>query len=406
MISQFVGWSADPVVAKGAGPHRVLYVDHTARLGGGELSLAETIEHLDRSRVDPTVLLFSEGPLAERFRSGNVETHVIPLVDEIGSARKDSLGISSLLRFREIGQALRFARKVSQFMRGGGFDIVHTNSLKSDLIGGVAARWAGLPVVWHVRDRIADDYLPKTVARGFRLAGRVLPHWIIANSDATLATLGTKPGRHMSVVHCGIPAGPEPVHSSDASPNPLIALVGRIAPWKGQHIFVRAAAAVRQKHPHARFVIVGAPLFGEEPYERAVRSLVRDLDLTDIVKFTGFRADVREVLADVDILVHASTVPEPFGRVIVEGMAAGLPVIATNGGGAAEIIVDGVSGKLVEMNSDVALAHAISRLLDDPALSRQLALAGRKRLEECFTIERSVNQLQSLYDKLLEPALA
>ncbi len=149
-------------------------------------------------------------------------------------------------------------------------------------------------------------------------------------------------------------------------PSSEIGLVGRISPWKGQHIFIRAAALVHQRFREARFFIIGAALFGEDQYEQEIRRLPGELGIEGIVEFSGFRSDVKQAIAELDLVVHASTQGEPFGQVIIEGMAAGKPVVATDGGGVPEIVEDGHTGILVPMGNVQAMADAICQILAHP----------------------------------------
>lgn len=386
-------------------------------MGGGEIALLNLVRALDPYRYYPVVVLFAEGPLAERLREAGVETHVLALDPGVLQTRKDAIGLGTVLRgmvvFRALAQAVRLAR----FIRQHAVDLVHANSLKADIIGCLAGRLARVPVIWHVRDRIADDYLPPIVARAFRLLSRVGPTFVIANSEATLTTLrfadkhrtaaiysGIQLRRQLETVDEGRSQSPQLMSAMPAmarGPTPLIGLVGRITRWKGQDVFLRAAAEVRRRFPQARFQIIGAPLFSEQDYEREVRELARSLGLEQAVEFTGFRSDVPELVSQLDVLVHASTTGEPFGQVVVEGMAAGKPVVATNGGGIPEIVVDGVTGLLVPMGDHRAMAAAVCHLLAEPALAAQMGQRGRERVLENFTIEHTVSRVQEVYDTLL-----
>jgi hypothetical protein len=167
----------------------VLFFDHTAKMGGGEISLFHLVQRLNRERYFPVVLLGAEGELNQKFKECGIETHVLPLAENVANTRKESLGHSSLLRLGALVRAVRYACRLARFIRKRKIDFVHTNSLKADVIGGIAARLARVPVIWHVRDRIADDYLPRSAARMFRYLCRTIPDFIIVNSEATLKTL-------------------------------------------------------------------------------------------------------------------------------------------------------------------------------------------------------------------------
>jgi glycosyltransferase involved in cell wall biosynthesis len=386
-------------------PKKVLFLDHTAKMGGGEYALLHLSQRLDRSRFEPIVLLFSDGPLREKLVDAGVETYVYPLSSRVVSTRKDTLGAASVLQLRNVLQIIGYCWRLSRFMKKLNIDIVHTNSLKADLIGGVSARLAAVPVIWHIRDRIENDYLPSPVVKVFRWLCRVLPHQLIANSHATLETLqlsGTRTNSTAHVVHDGV----VPIDfSAEAQPQatPLIGIIGRVTRWKGQHIFVQAAAQVRQEFPQARFQIIGSSLFGEEDYAAELAALIKELKQEDCIELTGFVTDVNQYLQKLDVLVHASITSEPFGLVVVEGMMAAKPVIATKGGGVLEIVRDGETGLLVPMGDADALASALKYLLNNPDAAQAMGQAGKKRVQENFTIDLTVQRVQDVYEQF-QPA--
>jgi glycosyltransferase involved in cell wall biosynthesis len=384
-------------------PIRVLYLDHTAQLSGGELALARLLAALDRDCVEPIVVLAADGPLRELLMQHSIETHVFPLREKLRNVRKDSLGFAGwITRLGALGSLCRYAWRLSRFARRRGVQLVYCNSLKADFYGAVAARLAGVPIIWHIRDRIEDGYLPRSAVWVVRLLARRLPACVVANSASTLETLKLGNGRRTAVIASGLTR--EHIErcwvAQRSNSAPLIGMVGRIAPWKGQDVFIEAAATVVRQGFRARFCIVGAAMFGEEPFERGLRDRVASLGLGDRVEFLGF-SDVPSVLRSLDVLVHASRTPEPFGQVIIEGMAAELPVIATNGGGACEIIENGRTGLLVPMGDAGALAHALGELLAEPGRARALAAAGRRHVLEHFTIEQSARRSEALYERVL-----
>jgi glycosyltransferase involved in cell wall biosynthesis len=277
--------------------------------------------------------------------------------------------------------------------------LVHTNSLKADLIGGAAARMARLPLIWHVRDRIVSDYLPAKVAVVFRSLCRVMPQRVIAISQAVRQTLGDN--SRVRVVYDGTPL-PAELSGTHHERQNVVGLVGRITPWKGQDIFLRAAAIVRRRFPQAKFQVIGAALFGERDYEQKLHQMVDSEGIADAVEFTGFRPDVADLIGRLDVLVHASKTGEPFGQVIIEGMAAGKPIIATRGGAVPEIVVEGKTGLIVPMGDAMKMADAIITLLSDPAEAAAMGRAGRERVAQHFTIERTAQGVQQIYDELLE----
>ncbi len=358
------------------------------------------VRHLDPSRVTPVALLASHGPL-EDLLTDYLPVYTLPLGDEIVHARRDALGGAGSLRTGL--STLSYIRQLIRFLDQHRIQVIHTNSLKASVLGGIAGRLAGCRVVWHVRDRIADDYLPHKVVLAMRSLARVLPHFVIGNSQATLATLHL-PATPTAAIPSGVDLarfhadpGSLSLHAA-AETTPLIGLVGRICPWKGQHIFLKAAALVHQHFPNARFQIIGAALFGEHDYDRKLHELVREHHLEAVVDFLGFRKDVPALIQQLTILVHASVVGEPFGQVIVQGMACAKPVVATDGGGVPESVVNGVTGLLVPMGDEHAMAHAIERLLLDPDAARRMGEAGRERVQDRFTVEQTTRRIMDVYD--------
>lgn len=382
----------------------ILFLDHTAAMGGGEIALLNLVTHLDTQRYLPLVVLFSHGPLEDKLREAGVKTLVFPLAASIVHTRKEQLDRSALSRGRDLARFVRYTLRLAMLIRKINPDIVHTNSLKADIIGGIAGRLAGKRVLWHVRDRIAEDYLPPKVVRAFRFAARTIPHVVVANSQATFDTLHLplRNGNPSRPVHDGIAVKTEPLNRSLADNTaPLIGIVGRLSQWKGQHVFLDAAAMVLREFPNARFQIIGGALFGEEEYEAQLKQQAQLLNLNDRLEWLGFRDDVPQLLEKLDVLVHASTIGEPFGQVVVEGMAAGKPVIATHGGGVPEIIIDGACGILVPMNNATAMGKAILQLLHDPTHAQTLAQAGYERVRDHFCIQLVARNVEAVYDDML-----
>ena len=355
-------------------PPRVVFVDHVARLSGAEIALARLVEALG-DRVDAHVVLGEDGPLIVPLRGAGATVTVLPLDPRAGDLRRGSVRPGAL----GVGAAAAsgaYVRRLAGLLRRLRPDRVHTVSLKAALYGGAAGRLARIPVVWHLHDRITTEDLPASAVRLVRSMARSVPSAVLANSATTLATVpGARRGR---VVPNPVPAPPATAPVPDGALH-RVAVVGRLAPWKGQDVFLRAFAEAFPTPSPVQGELVGAALFGEDDYAAALRLLVDDLGLAGRVELDGFVADVGARLARSDVLVHCSTMPEPFGQVVVEGMAAGLPVVAADAGGPAEVVTHEVDGLLVPPGDVAALAGALRRLDADPALRRRLAAAGLER---------------------------
>ena len=378
---------------------RVVFLDHVGRLSGGELALARLVENLD---VDAHVILGEDGPLAERLQKAGAVVEVLPLPPITRDLRRDQVGarpraaLASACYVATLTRRLRWLRP----------DLVHANSLKSSLYGGLAARAAGVPLVMHLRDRLASDYLPTPALRVAQGSIRLFASGLITNSTSTLETVSRRPA-HVAVVPSGIPASwcTRPTPERLARPGPLrVGMVGRIAPWKGQHVFL-AAFAEAFPGGGAEAVIVGSALFGEEAYGNALGRLINDLGIVSRVRFSGFSDDVWEELSQLDVLVHASTVPEPFGQVVLEGMAAGLPVVAARAGGPAELITDGIDGLLFTPGQSDELATTLRVSAENPLRRHELGQNARERATS-MTVEASASAVLELYGRVLRRGLS
>lgn len=350
----------------------ILVVDQSGQLGGGELSLLDLLGAWGRQA---RVVLFAHGPFEDVLRARGVRVEVWD-AGAVGGLRR-RLGLVAALRALP-----RLARMVTAARRAAGaVDVVYANSQKAFVIAALAG---GAPLAWHLRDMLTSGH--------FGLLNRAVAVWlanrrakvVIVNSRATgdaFVAAGGNPAK-VRLVYNGIDPAPfdsvPPGHAAsvradlelDAS-TPLVGLFGRLTPWKGQHVLLDALALL----PGVHALIVGDALFGEADYARALRARAALPDLAGRVHFLGFRDDVPALMKAVDIVCHTSTDPEPFGRVVIEGMLAHRPVIAAAEGGPMEILRDGETGMLVPPSDPRRLAEAIALLAGDPEHRMRLANA-------------------------------
>ncbi|WP_267849742.1 glycosyltransferase family 4 protein [Robbsia betulipollinis] len=274
-------------------------------------------------------------------------------------------------------------------------DIIYANTQKAAVVGAFAGKFARRPVVWYLHDIMTSEHFGKFQLLVIKYVSRHLLSGVVCNSvasrDALVKLTGLDP-THLPVVYNGIPA--EPFDHAESEPVALLRerfrlpkdafLVGcfsRLAPWKGQHVLLDAIA--RDADTHA--VLVGAPFFGSEKYAEQLQQQVKRLGIEARVHFAGFQADVPRMMRAMDVVAHTSIAPEPFGRVIVEGMLAGKPVIGSKAGGVTEIIDDGRSGLLVNPDDAAALSNAITALRHDLAMAHRIAMAGQAKARASFT---------------------
>lgn len=375
-------------------PDPILFIDHATALGGAEHSLLLLLQRLDRARWQPH-LACAPGALAVAAQKLAIPLHPVELPRLRRSARfpldwaRGSLAIASLARQLEVC-------------------LVHANTVRAVFYAAPAARLARRPLVWHMRDFWLSEAAPRSAALD-RLAKRVIATSaarIVANSHATARHLPFS--RRLSVVYNGIDlTSYDPLLTGDrfrdenGIPNdaPVVGVVGRLRPWKGQERFLRVAAQVAAAVPSAHLVIAGGDPFDVDGgYPAKLRHIAATLGIAGRVTFTGQLADVRPALAALDLFVHPGD-PEPFGLANVEAMAMGLPVVAFAHGALPEI-VSPASGVLVSPGDEDALARAVIDLIQDPQRRARLGAAGRQRAETYFSIDRVVGEMETLFAAL------
>jgi glycosyltransferase involved in cell wall biosynthesis len=383
---------------------RILFLHTTSEIGGSDVSLVRLVERLDRRDYEACVALPSDGPLVPRLSAAGARVFVMPELFKLTSRR----GRLFLAAF-----ALNYPRAIWRLVRlihRERIAIVHTNTIHN-LYGFAAARLARVPHVWHIREIVWQSGPLKRLELWF---ARRWSTCIIVTSDAVASMFGPRERWPRQLIK--IPNGVETDRFSPggaaamrqelrAAPDQtLIGIVCRLDVWKGVEVFLEAAAAVAAARPQARFAVVGGPIIGLESYEGELIRRAERLGLADRVCFTRWRfgpAAMPEVHRALDVLVLASTEPEPFGLVILEAMATAKPVIATAHGGPCEICVDGETGLLVPPRDPAAMARAMTVLIDDPARARAMGEAGRHRVLAMYTAERYVAAIVNVYRQVL-----
>lgn len=399
---------------------KILYLNPTGLFGGAERSLLDVIASLKIAEPDwnLTLVVGSEGPLVQRARALRVATTVVALpgsLERIGDAGAGGpagthLTLWAMLRAMA-GAACavpRYTRRLARQIDEIAPDVVHTNGFKMHVLGAWATR-RKRPLVWHIHDYVS---MRPVMAKLMRFEVRRCAA-AIANSDSVRndarATCGI--GLDVSTVYNAVdldefnPSGR--VIDLDAlagfEPAPFgtirVGLVATMARWKGHEVFLRAMASLPGEAPVRAYVIGDAVYHteGSQVSLDTLRAKARALGLGDRVGFTGFVEDVAAAMRVLDIVVHASVVPEPFGMVIAEAMASGKPVIASRAGGAAEIVASGGGALLHSPGDSAELANLITRLVRDPSERACLGRAGRAGAERLFAGARLAQELIPLY---------
>ena len=380
----------------------VLFIDHSAQLGGAELYLRDLVPAFP----DATTLTFEPGELIHALRRQGSRAHVIPGATRLLKVKKRSSWTDIL------SASLQLPAVVTHVVRAARrHDVVFANSQKALIVAGLAGWLTRRPVIWNLHDILTDDH--------FGTATRSMAVWwanafvdrVIVNSEATRRSFVDAGGHadRTRLVYNGLDPAPFNAVSSATvrrireelgiGSAPCVGVFSRLAEWKGQHVLIEALADL----PDVHAVIVGDALFdGDASYANDLRMQVERLGLGDRVHFLGFRTDIPELMRMVDVVAHTSTAPEPFGRVIVEGLLARRPVVATRAGGAIEILEHVESGWLTEPGNVQDLQKALTRALK-LAVSSVSDFDSESSLHETLPLSatstaRSMNMIDAAYE--------
>jgi glycosyltransferase involved in cell wall biosynthesis len=373
----------------------VAFVDHAAVLGGGEIALSNLVERLDRACWQPLVILGGEGPLVERLNASGVEVEILSLAGRLTQVHQDAIGAPSMIHPLRTIAAVRYVIRLALRLRKRRPALLHANSLRACVLGGLAGRLAGIPVVWQIHSVVSEPMMTAAAVRLMRWMARWLPDRIICNSNATAACF-TGVGDRVRIIACGSDTT-RYTSNGRGSGAPRVGMIARFSPLKGQHVFVEAAKQISRDHPDTEFVLAGAPLFGEDAYADRVRGDANASVNAGRFQFLGFIDDVPSLLRELDIVVQPSVYPEGFGQSVLEAMMAGKAVVASAAGGLQELVEDRVTGRLVRPDDPSALRQAVNELLTDPAAAREMGRRARLRACELYDIRETVRSIEGVY---------
>lgn len=399
--------------------HRILFFEKPAFVGGSVISLFQLVAGLDRECFEPVVLFGGPNPYRERFQQLGVQVETLseeipresPTTRDIAAelSRYSELAGRGYRRFKDLYLLLKrdypLAKQVARRIEQLDVDLVHHNNcLRSSRATVLAARLARVRQVVHVRSLQpfgpVERYLANSV-NAFVYISRAV--------EALYQGLEIPPHKGHVIYNPFVPPTIMPDHARVrdelglCAHDLVISNVGRLDWWKGQEYFIQAMADVVKRFPHAKGLLVGGvdSTTRNQAFYHDLQQQVEQLGLARSIVFTGFRTDIPQIMAMSDIVVHSASEPEPFGRVIVEAMLVGRPVVATAAGGVLDIVANDETGILVPPKDAGAMAEAIRHLLQNPEMAQEMGRAGRHSATTRFLVEQHVQGIQGLYQAVL-----
>ncbi len=396
---------------------RIQYLSASGELGGAEMCLLDMIASLKAAQSDWQIGLISgqDGPLLPRANALGASVTVLPFPRTIArlgdssasNSRASKLFLAAKLAGSSVATA-NYSRRLRRCIREFNPDILHSNSLKMNVLG-AWAKSPGLPMLWHLHDYVGcRPVMRKAMRWNQRRCSAILANSSSVRDDARavfpdFAQINTL----YNAIDLGefSPEGPtaDLDQLSQLEPAPAgtvrVGLIATMAWWKGHRDFIQALALIGESQP-VRGYIVGGPVYqsaGSQTDLDELRAFTAKYLPQGRVGFTGFVDKPSSAIRALDIVVHASTHPEPFGRVIVEAMGCAKPVITTGIGGAAELITHHENALVFRGGDPAHLAEQIDRLAHDKSLRQRLGAAGLIVVRQKFNRERLGPQLATIY---------
>lgn len=376
---------------------KILFLDQSGKPGGAELCLLDVVQpYRDRALVG----LLADGPFKVLLEQHQIPVQV--LSDRPIQVRKDSRLLQGLKSLKDLIQPIR---RVVQLSRE--FDLIYANTQKALVVGAIASALSRRPLVYHLHDIVSHDHFSAINQRLIIDLANMFATQVIANSQATKAAFHAAGGRSPTAV---VYNGFDTTVYQDSQRDRLtirqqlglgsqfvVGHFSRLSPWKGQHILIEA---LKYCPEDVIALFVGEALFGEQQYVEQLHQQIQQAGLHHRVRFLGFRSDVPQLMAACDVVAHTSTAPEPFGRVIVEAMLSGTPVVATAAGGAIELITPGQTGWLIPPGDAGKLAAIIHECRNHPAQRQAIATNAQLKAKQRFHLATTNQQIAQLLQPL------
>lgn len=374
----------------------LLILHGSSDLYGASKILLVTVQLLVKKGYKPLVVLGHHGPLADKLVEAGAEIAFIRL----GILRRKYKTPVGMLN--RLSVLLKASRSLKRLIIEKQIEIVYSNTT-AVLAGAFAAKAMGIKHVWHIHEIIES---PKWLSRFLGKLVNRYSHTVIVVSAAVQQSWGQYvTADKLQLIHNGIDYSPYLQASGKlrielgvSEDTVVVGMVGRVHYWKGQDYFLQIASQLNKKFPDLHFVMIGDAFPGYEYLYEQHSAIIHKENLQKKVTNLGYRTDVAELLQGFDILVLPSILPDPFPTVILEAMAAGKPVVATQQGGAMEMVENGHTGLWIPLNNATLAAAAMEPLVTDQTLRKLMGDRGRQKVLTQFSLEAFENKLINVFE--------
>ncbi|MEM7580799.1 MAG: glycosyltransferase family 4 protein [Cyanobacteria bacterium P01_A01_bin.80] len=376
---------------------KILFLDQSGKPGGAELCLIDIAKPYKNNCL---VGLFADGSFKDLLEKNHIPVQV--LTNQAIQVKKESSLSQGLASIRQLAPLISKVIKIAQ-----NYDLIYANTQKALVVGAIASIFSRRPLVFHLHDILSPEHFSQTNRSvSVTLANRA--SLVIVNSEASKKAIIEAGGKadKVEIVYNGF--DPQKYISSETETQRIrkkleledkfiVGHFSRLAPWKGQHILIEALAKCP---PEVAVILVGDALFGEQDYVKQLHQQIDKLQLQNRIKFLGFRNDIPLLMSACNLVAHTSTSPEPFGRVIVEAMLSGTPVVAAAAGGAVELVESGINGFLATPGNPQELTEIIKTCFQNKQKADTIAQEAQNSASQRFHVANINQQIAQLLKQL------
>ncbi len=384
---------------------KILYLQSTSEIGGTDITLLRTLQALDKTRFEPHVLMQKEGPLVEAYQQAGAKVHFAGGMRKVTTRKGTGYLLQLLLGY------FPAVLKIRSLILEQKIDLVHTNTIHN-LYGFLAARLAGKPHLWHIRELVLQSkgfarleyFLVKHFSTRFLLMDNVIAEPFLGkNHGFPAGAVKLYDGIDLEKFRPGRPSRNLRAEIGIPDEAPLAGMVCRLDPWKGLDLFLEMAAKVHAKFPEVHFWVCGGKIEGHEDYELKLIKKTSDLGLENAVHFTGWKykaEDIPDVYRSLDVSIQCPVLPEPYGLASLEAMASGVPSVVSGEGGPVELCSPEAVLFFKPRDAE-SLAGGVLKILHHKELGREMGRKGRERAEALFDFRKCTRELEKIYGEIL-----